>query len=117
MGRRRASVTACSAGCHGRAVSLALVRPVSAVAWELRAAWGAGWRVALSLDERCRMRRLEGIVGAVSATDATVRVNGWLVPLEAVLAVHRPSRLGDSSNRGGAWSGPGRVEPQRERLL
>lgn len=40
---------------------------------------------------------MEGHVDAVSATDAYAVVDGLHVPLSAVLAVHRPSRLGDSS--------------------
>jgi hypothetical protein len=94
---------------------LTLVRPVDAMVWELRAAWGAGWRVALTLDERCVVDRLEGTVDHVSATGAWVEVAGWHVPTDAVLAVHRPSRLGDSTART-AWSRPAYVPPQREEL-
>jgi hypothetical protein len=94
-----------------------LVRPLSSIVWELRAAWGAGWRVALSLDDRCTPRRLEGPVQAVSATDASVRVAGYMVPLDAVLAVHRPSRLGDSRVKNGPWRSAPYVSPQREMLL
>jgi hypothetical protein len=90
-------------------VTLALVRPVSAVAWELRGAWATGRRVALSLD-RADVDRLEGIVSRVAASGAFVVVRGKYVPLERVLAVHHPSRLGDSTHRAAAgWAGAGRA--------
>lgn len=89
-------------------MSLALVRPVSAIAWDLRAAWATGRRVSVSL-ERADMERVEGHVFAVSPTDATVTIAGWLVPLDRVLAVHRPSRLGDSTVAAGEpWRGRAR---------
>lgn len=77
----------------------ALARPLRAVAWELRTAWALGRRVSLTL-ERCDQDRAEGLVGGVAATDAWVRVAGTLIPLDRVLAVHLPSRLGDSTHRG-----------------
>ena len=86
------------------------------MAWELRAAWGAGWRVALTLDERCCIRRAEGTVTHVSATGAWVEVAGWRIPMDAVLAVHRPSRLGDSTHLRGAWGRSRWQPPQREEL-
>jgi hypothetical protein len=93
-----------------------LVLPQSSIAWELRSAWATGRRVALSL-QGCSVGRLEGFVQRVAATDALVRVAGYDVPLVAVLAVHYPSRLGDSSHEGGPWRGRARlVQPQRERL-
>lgn len=97
--------------------STALVRPVSSVALELRAAWATGRRVALSL-ERADFERLEGIVTRVAASGSYVVVRGRHVPLERVLAVHWPSRLGDSTFRGGVrWAGAGkRWEPQQESL-
>lgn len=76
--------------------STALVRPVAAVAWELRGAWATGRRVAVSL-ERADVGRLEGHVSRVSATGATMVLAGLHVPLDRVLAVHWPSRLGDST--------------------
>jgi hypothetical protein len=85
----------------------ALVRSESAVAWELRTAWGSGRRVALSL-ERADMRRLEGHVQAVAATGVFVRVAGRVVPMDRVLAVHWPSLLGDSTARS-VLRGPPRV--------
>lgn len=88
-------------------MSLALVRPVSAVAWELRTAWATGRRVALSLSERCTPRRVEGHVQVVAATSAFVTVAGWRIPLDEVLAVHLPTRLGDSTVRGGVFHGAG----------
>lgn len=75
---------------------VALIRPLRAIAWELRTAWATGKRVSLSL-ERADLERLEGHVQRVAATDATVTVSGHHVPLDRVLAVHLPSRLGDST--------------------
>jgi hypothetical protein len=96
--------------------SVALIRPVSSMAYELRSCWASGHRVVLTL-ERCDRTRLEGHVQRVAATDAYVQVSGLHVPLDRVLAVYRPSRLGDSTFRGGAWSGRvRRVEPQSEQL-
>lgn len=71
---------------------MTVVRPVSAVAWELRGAWARTPRrpVVLSLSERCTPRRLEGRVEKVAATNAFAIVDGCHVPLEDVLAVHRP---------------------------
>lgn len=93
-----------------------LIRPIRSVAWELRGAWARGLRVALSLDDRCDMPRLEGHVRRVAATDAFVEISGVHVPLDAVLAVHRPSRLGDSSFEDGRWHGRHYIPPQREEL-
>lgn len=75
----------------------ALIRPIRSVAWELRTCWARGLRVSLSLDDRCERARIEGYVRQVSATDAFVAVGATHVPLDAVLAVHRPSLLGDST--------------------
>jgi hypothetical protein len=90
---------------------MALVRPVRAVAWELRAAWATGRRVSMSL-ERADVSRVEGLVRSVSPTDATVTVGGLRVPLDRVLAVHLPSRLGDSRVKGGPFHGEGRLRAQ-----
>jgi hypothetical protein len=98
------------------AMSLALIRPVSSMAWELRAAWASGRRIALTLDH-CDRDRVEGHVQRVAATDAYVQVHGLRIPLDRVLAVHSPSRLGDSTVHGKGWAGIVQwVEPQRERL-
>jgi hypothetical protein len=87
----------------------ALTRPLNATAWELRAAWATGRRVAVSL-ERADMDRVEGHVFSVAATDATVTIAGVVVPLDRVLAVHRPSRLGDSTvAEGERWGGQRRL--------
>jgi hypothetical protein len=43
------------------------------------------------------MDRVEGHVFSVAATDATVTIANVVIPLDRVLAVHRPSRLGDST--------------------
>lgn len=89
-----------------RTFSRALVRSVRSIAWELRSAWATGHRVSLTIAGD--VHRVEGHVCAVSATDAYAVVNGLHVPLESVLAVHRPSRLGDSTYREGSispWTG------------
>lgn len=75
-------------------MSTALVRPLSAVTWELRRAWATGRRVALSL-EGCDVDRLEGVVMHVSGTGVIARVRGLLVPTDRILAVHWPSVVGD----------------------
>ena len=85
--------------------------------WELRGAWASGRRVALSLDDRCDRSRVEGHVRSVSPTDGWARIGGLTLPADAILAVHLPSRLGDSTARGGAWLGPARrIVPQTEAL-
>jgi len=90
----------------------ALVRPRPAIFWDLRGAWATGRRVALSLD--ADVSRAEGFVTRVSATDANVYVGDLLVPGDRILAVHLPSRLGDSTVRAGdPWAGA----PQRPRPL
>lgn len=73
-----------------------LERPHSAIAFELRTAWALHRRVALRLDERCAFERLEGKIKRVSTTDAFIVCEGWHVPIEAILAISNPSRLGDS---------------------
>jgi len=95
----------------------ALIRPLRAVAWELRSAWAVGRRVSVTL-ERADVDRVEGHVQRVAATNATVTIAGLLIPLDRVLAVHHPSRLGDSTvGHGGRWRGQARrVEPQSEAL-
>jgi hypothetical protein len=91
--------------------STALVRPRAAIFWDLRGAWASGRRVALSLD--ADVPRAEGFVTKVSATDSNVHVGDLLVPADRILAVHLPSRLGDSTVRAGdPWAGtPRRVRP------
>lgn len=97
--------------------STALVLPDAAKAWELRAAWATGKRVALSLDESCDRQRVEGHVTRVAGSGAFVVVRGLHIPVERVLAVHSPSRLGDSTARGDGWHGrPRLVHPQGEQL-
>lgn len=76
---------------------MSLVRPEESISWELRGAWIQQKRVALSLDERCRWPRIEGQVQRVAATGTSVTIDGWHIPMDAVLAVHFPSRLGDST--------------------
>jgi len=87
--------------------SVALVLRASAKAWELRGAWATGHRVSVSLDV-AELPRVEGHVARVSATDAYVVITGRHIPLDRVLAVHRPSLLGDSTCRDPekAWTAP-----------
>lgn len=94
-----------------------LIRPTSAKAWDLRASWAAGWRVSVTLEAPpCDRPRIEGIVSAVSATGARARIRGLWFPLDYVLAVHKPSRLGDSTART-TWGGhPRRIVLQAEEL-
>jgi hypothetical protein len=68
----------------------ALERPTDSISWELRARWAKREEVALSLSERCDPQRLEGTVDRVAPSGAFVIVAGWHVPMEDVLAVHRP---------------------------
>ena len=85
-----------------------LARPLRAVAWDLRTAWATGRRVSVSV-ERADVDRVEGHVFSVSPTDASVTIAGWMVPLDRVLSVHRPSRLGDSTvAEGERWHGRAR---------
>src|SRR3954452_24896915 len=84
-----------------------LVRPLSAIFWDLRGAWATGRRVALSLD--ADVSRAEGHVVRVSATDASVYIGDLLIPADRILAVHLPSRLGDSTvSPGEQWGGTAR---------
>ena len=63
-----------------------------------------GLRVSLTIEGD--VLRVEGLVEHVSPTAATATVSGLLVPLERVLAVYRPSRLGDSTHaEGEPWRG------------
>ncbi|MCU1488928.1 MAG: hypothetical protein JWM85_333 [Acidimicrobiaceae bacterium] len=93
----------------------ALIRPTSAKAWDLRSSWAAGWRVSVTTDLHDR-QRIEGIVTRVAATDAYARVAGLVIPLERVLAVHKPSRLGDSK-AGKVWAGKARLTPPQSEQL
>lgn len=89
---------------------MALIRPVGGTLWDLRAAWATGRRIAVTL-ERADVDRVEGHISTVSATGAAVTVAGLRVPTDRILAVHYPSRLGDSTARDGDWAGmPQRVE-------
>ena len=91
--------------CGRSAGSVALVRPLRATAWELRGAWALGRRVSVTLED-ADSQRLEGVVRSVAATGAYAVIAGTHVPLDRVLAVHRPSRLGDSTvKEGQPWGG------------
>jgi hypothetical protein len=67
-----------------------LERPADSITWELRGKWARQEAVVLTLSEHCNPRRLEGLVDHVATTGAFVVVDGWHVPTEHVLAVHRP---------------------------
>lgn len=83
-----------------------LIRLPSSIVWELRAYWAKGLRVSVQIDGD--EKRIEGHVRSVSATGAYAVVADLHVPAERVLAVYRPSRLGDSSydeDSSEPWSG------------
>lgn len=65
-------------------------RDRQAILWELRAAWASRKVVVLSLSPRCVVRRVEGTVDRVAATGAYVIADGWHIPEEDILAVHKP---------------------------
>ena len=73
-------------------MSTALVRPLRAIAWELRTAWATGHRVSLTLD--ADVDRVEGHVGSVAATGAYTIVAGLLVPLDRTRRDPRQLELG-----------------------
>jgi hypothetical protein len=64
--------------------------PEDTFSWELRAAWAKQRTVRLSLDDRCVIRRVLGRVERVAASGAFVVVDGWHVPIDAILAVGHP---------------------------
>jgi hypothetical protein len=68
-----------------------LARTEQATAWELRAAWGIGQHVRLTLTERAMIRTIVGRVSRVSVTGAFAVVDGWHVPIVEVLAVGKPT--------------------------
>lgn len=85
---------------------------------ELRRCWANGKRVALSLTDQAG-RRAEGHVTAVSPTGVTCRIGQTLVPIDEVLAIHRPVVMGEDTTYDArtAWHGPAlRVCPQSEEL-
>jgi hypothetical protein len=96
-----------------------LIRLPNPMLRELRTAWAAGRRIALSLSHRAG-GRVEGHIRSVSPTGASVNVNGRLIPMADVLGVHRPLQyIGEDTT----WRGraafdvePQRYEPQAERL-
>lgn len=85
-------------------IGKALIRLPSSVLWELRLYWAKGYRVSLAIDGD--ERRIEGHVRSVSATGAYAIVGDLHVPADRILAVFRPSRLGDSTvEEGERWNG------------
>lgn len=95
----------------------ALIRLTDSMMWELRRFWASGKRVALSLTEEAG-RRVEGQVTRVSPVNVWVKINGIVIPAEAILAVHRPVIMGeDTTHRGGEWHFESlRRVPQAEEL-
>lgn len=67
-----------------------LERPEHAKAWELRGHWAAHRVVVVTLTPRCVVERIEGLVSQVAVTGAFVVIDGWHVPIEDVLSIHRP---------------------------
>jgi hypothetical protein len=100
-----------------RRMSLLPARLPHSIAWELRTAWATGRRVALTLDDRADKPRIEGCVSRVAATGASVHVGAKHVPLDIVLAVHLPSRLGDSTAGESFHGHARRSTPQTEQLF
>jgi hypothetical protein len=68
----------------------------SAVAWDLRAAWGTGARVSVRFEDGCVVERIQGRVTHVSATGATATVDDGHAdgpmdfPCVLVLSVRKP---------------------------
>ena len=94
----------------------ALIRPLDAKLAELRRAWVSGRRVAVSVAGG---RRVEGHVATVAPTETFVDIAGTRITSESILAVHSPSRLGDSTfDEQGDWHGDGQDlwRPQPEQL-
>jgi len=75
---------------------LALERRRSGVLWDLRTAWATNRWISVTLD-LADCPRLEGTVGHVAASGAHATIAGRHVPIAYILAVHSPSRLGDST--------------------
>jgi len=74
----------------------ALERRRAAVLWDLRTAWATNRWISVTLDlEHCP--RLEGTVGHVAASSTHATIAGRHVPIARILAVHWPTRLGDST--------------------
>jgi hypothetical protein len=75
-----------------------LERPVSSLGWDLRTAMALGREIRVVLSGRCDgvrvaedgSRVLQGRVQRVSPTNAHMTIQGVMVPLDEVLAVHRP---------------------------
>lgn len=90
-----------------------LIRLPSSIVWELRAYWAKGLRVSVQIDGD--EKRIEGHVRSVSATGAYAVVADLHVPADRILAVYRPSRLGDSSYEEGTERWQGWVPPAARR--
>jgi hypothetical protein len=78
--------------------STVVARPVRVLGWELRKLMALRRRVRVTLSDRCDgvlpredgRRVLEGYVTSVSPTDAFAIVVGRHVPLDEILALHKP---------------------------
>lgn len=88
-----------------------LERPVAAIVWDLRAYWGQGRAVRLSLTEKCLVRTVIGRVRSMAVTGAFVVVDGWQVPTDEILAVGRPTVEEEQSYRQERL-GPEHFEPR-----
>lgn len=60
-------------------------------AWDLRAAWGLGRDVRLTLTKRCMIATVVGRVTYVSVTGAFAVVDGWHIPCADVRGIGRPT--------------------------
>lgn len=83
-------------------------------AWDLRAAWAAGWQVAVVMDEDCEHRRLKGFITRVVPTGAyaLLDVGGdvYHLPCASILTVRRPHFHEDGP------SAPMHLRPQKKEL-
>jgi hypothetical protein len=65
--------------------------PSSSTADVLREAWLSRKMIRLTLTERCVIPTIVGRVTHVSVTSAHVVVDGWMVPVEQIRALGRPT--------------------------
>jgi hypothetical protein len=59
------------------------------LAWELRGYWVKHTPVVVTLDEKCVITTVVGVVSQVSVTGAFAIVDGWHLPLDRVLRIAR----------------------------